>query len=142
MRQHFFIACFMSLFVQKAVSYNGGFSAVTNAIKFEIAGGKPATVTNENVSITLTYLTNVDGHRYGAVFYVHNRNNFTVGVKWWFEGSSNVNFSPERSGTVILPANTTGVLLTTCTQADYYKAWNSGTPWFKWDPAFKDVTIK
>lgn len=118
MKQHFFIACFMSLFVQKAVNHDGGFSEVTNAIKFEMAG-KPSTVTNGNVSITLTYLTNVDGHRYGAVFYVHNRNNFTVGVKWWFEGSSNVYFSPEKSGTVIVSANTTGVLLTTCTQADY-----------------------
>ncbi len=109
----------------------GNLQAEQNSIRVDAVNNEA----NSNISITSTYLTNTEGHRYGAVFYVHNYNNYDVGIQWWFEGSSNVSFSPERSGKIIVPARTTGVLLTTCMQSDYYKAWDSGTAWYRWSPA-------
>lgn len=132
----FFLISLLCLFVQgRTIS---GKESTGNTEGFQKSGRAKIHTLNNDVTVTFKYLTDVNGYNYGAVFYIANSGNTTMGVKWWFEGSVNVNFSPESSGRMVLPGNTSGVLLTTCTSADRSKAWNSGTVRYNWDPHGKN----
>ena len=134
MKQYFLISSLLCLFIQQKNLLSEGAPEGTQFFK-EIEYSKIQPFSNGEVTVTSKYLTDADGYNYGCVFYITNTSNTTMGVKWWFEGNVNVNFSPESSGRIVLPGNTSGVLLTTCTSADKSKGWKSGTVRYNWDPA-------
>jgi hypothetical protein len=85
----------------------------------------PGTRAATDITVSFDYLTNATGYQYGAVFYLHNPNSYTVTVQWRFVGSQNVNFSPTNSDIVTIPAGSK-VWISTVTSADHSKAWDSG----------------
>lgn len=137
MKSHFFISSLVLLFAQQKINHNENSTATGKDIK-SAAMQTVKLVNNKDVVVTYSYLTDADGYKYGGVYYIQNNSNYTYGVKWWFEGSSNVNFSPESSGRLILPGNTSGVFLTSCTSADRTKAWSSGIIKYNWDLALEN----
>jgi len=138
MKTHFFISSLVFLFAQQKINQNENSSANHGGMKRTVVETiRP--FNNNDVVVTSSYLVDADGYKYGGVYYIQNNSNYTYGVKWWFEGSSNVNFSPESSGRLILPGKTSGVFLTNVTSADRSKAWNSGIIRYNWDPAFNEV---
>jgi|GEM_PF-5278898 len=66
-----FTGLFVSL-LQHPVNLTSG-NLGENIIKSGTVKEKNATSIG-NVTITFSYLANAEGHRYGAVFYVHNTN--------------------------------------------------------------------
>jgi hypothetical protein len=93
---------------------------------------RTSALTSDEIIGSYEYLpADADGNIYGAAFYLYNASDNDINVYWWFEGSVNVNFSPDKSDSNIIPAKKK-VWVTTCTCANRNKSWESGTFNWKW----------
>ena len=84
----------------------------------------------DEVSSRYTYLTDDDGYKYGATYYVKNNSNKKLRVFYGLSGSENVFVSYNGGYADLYPGQEEWAA--TVTAADPTKAWSGGTLTYEW----------
>lgn len=85
----------------------------------------------QDVTCRSTYLTDSNGYKYGATYYVKNNSKKKLRVFYGFEDGTNVFVSYNGGYADLFPGNEEWAAVVTA--ADPTKAWDSGTFNYEWE---------
>jgi hypothetical protein len=84
----------------------------------------------DDITYTSNYLTDRDGYNYGGEFYLYNNSDHTIRVKYYLEGSSNVDIKSDGGITDVPPGEKVWIITVIQAGPD---AWSSGTLHYSWE---------